>query len=184
MKANTLVAGAMLALAVPAFGQVPFPKLPDPVATYAYETEDWSVAPTATPKPPPYHAKTPTTIPGARVIRTLELKELLAKDKRVIVVDVLDSKDRRTISGSYWMQGAGERDAEQARFSAALDKITGGDKGRAVVFLCLSAECWLSYNAALHALKAGYKDVIWYRGGTDAWRGASQKTMKVERYAW
>jgi rhodanese-related sulfurtransferase len=67
---------------------------------------------------------------------------------------------------------------------AAVDKLTGGDKTRPLVFLCFNAECWLSYNAALHAMDAGYKDVIWYRGGTEAWRGASQKTQAVERVTW
>jgi PQQ-dependent catabolism-associated CXXCW motif protein len=174
-------------LCLGAGAQVPFPQLAEPVATYSFEAEDWHVAPTTTPRSSPYHAKTPTTIPGGRVIRTMELKALLAKDKRVIVIDVLDSKERNTISGAFWLHGAGDGPlgaAAKSRYEAVLEKITSGDKNRSLVFLCLNSECWLSYNAALHALEAGYKDVIWYRGGTDAWRGASQKTMKVQRYAW
>jgi PQQ-dependent catabolism-associated CXXCW motif protein len=184
---KTILAVSIGLFAMAAYGQVQFPKPPDPVPTYANEAEDWSVSPVSKPKLPPYHAKTPTTIPGARVIRTMELKGLLAANKNVVVIDVLDSKERRSIPGAHWMHGGGDGQlygAERARFSAALEKLTGGDKSRPLVFLCFNSECWLSYNAALHALDAGYKDVIWYRGGTEAWRGAGQKTESLQRLTW
>jgi PQQ-dependent catabolism-associated CXXCW motif protein len=143
---------------------------------FSYENKDWGVAATASIKRGSPHAPTPTTIPGGRVIHTLELKALLAQNKDVVVVDVLDSKVRHTVPGAWWMSGAGSAEmygAEMSRFTAALEKLTVGDKARPVVFLCLSSECWLSYNASLRAIEAGYKDVLWYRGGSDAWKGAS-----------
>jgi hypothetical protein len=91
------------------FGQVPFPQLPQPVTTFAFEDKDWRVEATATPKKgPQYHAPTPTSIPGARVIKTLELKALLESNKNVVVVDVLDSKTRTSVPGAYWMSGGGD----------------------------------------------------------------------------
>ncbi|MBX3681485.1 MAG: hypothetical protein KF731_02195 [Thauera sp.] len=123
----------------------------------------------------------------ARVIKTLELKALLDVNKDVVVVDVLDSKNRRSIPGAFWLSGAGDGQffaAEKNRFAAALEKLTGGDKTRPLVFLCVSSECWLSYNASLHALEAGYEDVIWYRGGTNAWTGASLDWTKPESVSW
>ena len=170
-----------------AFGQVPFPQLPQPVTTFSFEDKDWKIEPTTTVKRAPYHEPTPTTIPGARVIKTMELKGLLESTKDVVVIDVLDIKERKSIPGALWMSGAGDGQfygAEKSRFSAALDKITEGNKNRPIVFLCLSSECWLSYNASLHALEAGYKDVIWYRGGTAAWTGASLEWKKPERVNW
>lgn len=169
------------------FGQVAFAQAPQPVAVFSFEDKDWGVEPTATPKRAPYHAPTPTSIPGARVIKTLELKGLLEANRNVVVVDVLDSKARKSIPGAFWMSGGGDGQffaAEKSRFSTALDKLTGGDKTRPVVFLCISSQCWLSYNASLHALEAGYKDVIWYRGGTDAWTGASLEWKKPENVSW
>lgn len=153
---------------------------------FAYEDKDWGVAATSSIKRGTPHAPTPTTIPGARVIRTLELKTLLEQNKEVVVVDVLDSKTRRTVPGAWWMSGAGAAamyGAEMGRFTAALEKLTAGDKARPLVFLCLSSECWLSYNAALRAIEAGYKDVLWYRGGTDAWKGASLELVE-SRVGW
>ena len=174
-------------LSIAAFAQVPFPTFSEPPKTYASEAKDWGVSPTSTPKLPPYHAQTPTTIPGARVIRTAELTGLLTANSKVVVIDVLDSKERSSIPGARWMHGGGDGKlyaAEKARFSAAVDKLVEGDKSRPLVFLCFNAECWLSYNAALHAVEAGYKDVIWYRGGSDAWRGASLPRKTLERVNW
>jgi len=34
------------------------------------------------------------------------------------------------------------------------------------------AECWESYNAALRALRLGYREVYWYRGGVASWQAA------------
>jgi len=121
------------------------------------------------------------------VIKTLELKPLLESNAKVLVIDVLDSKTRTTVPGAYWLSGVGDSQffhAEKIRFAAALEKLTVGDKTRPVVFLCLSSECWLSYNASLHALEAGYKDVIWYRGGTNAWGEAKLERKKPERFNW
>jgi PQQ-dependent catabolism-associated CXXCW motif protein len=169
------------------FGQVPFPQLPQPVTTFSFEDKDWGVDATTAPRRAPPHAPTPTSIPGARVIKTLELKALLESNNKVLVVDVLDSKTRMSVPGAFWMSGAGDGQffgAEKSRFSTVMERITGGDKTRPIVFLCLNSECWLSYNASLHALEAGYKDVIWYRGGTDAWRGASLEWKKPESVRW
>jgi PQQ-dependent catabolism-associated CXXCW motif protein len=168
-------------------GQIPFPDLQQPIQTFSFEDKDWNIEAVATPKRAPYHAPTPTSIPGARVIKTLELKALLDTNKGVVVIDVLDSKGRRSIPGALWMSGAGDGQffgAEKSRYSAALQKLTGGDINRPIVFLCISSECWLSYNAALYAQEAGYKDVIWYRGGTNSWTGASLEWKRPEIIIW
>jgi PQQ-dependent catabolism-associated CXXCW motif protein len=163
---------------------------PGPVSaptTFADEDKDWGVAPTTTPRRRNYHAPTPTSIPGAKVIKTLELKALVDQNKAAVVIDVLDSKDSQTIPGAYWLAGAGDGNfygAEKARFSAALDGFTKADKNAPVVFLCRSSECWNSYNAALYAVELGYKDVYWYRGGRDAWRGANLQRKEAPRLTW
>jgi rhodanese-related sulfurtransferase len=48
----------------------------------------------------------------------------------------------------------------------------------------VGSKCWLSYNACLHAIEAGYKDVIWYRGGTDAWDEAKQNLRRADAFGW
>ena len=172
-----------------ALGQVPFPKQLQTISSFSFEAKDWGIEATATPKRSPYHAPTPTSISGGRVIKTLELKALLDNDRSVVVIDVLESKTRNSVPGAFRMFGAGggEGDffaAEKSRFATALEKISNRDKTRPIVFLCLNSECWLSYNASLHAIEAGYKDVIWYRGGTDAWTGASFEWTPPQSVSW
>jgi PQQ-dependent catabolism-associated CXXCW motif protein len=182
---------AMLALALAllppsALAQVEIPAPPQAQA-FAQEDHDWGVAPTSTPQGPPFGRPTPTSIPGARRIGTLELKALLEANRQVVVIDVLDSRTRTTVPGAYWIAGAGDSRyfaAEKNRFPAALEKVVGGDKSRPVVFLCVSSQCWESYNACLHAVEAGYKDVLWYRGGTSAWSAAGLKRAVPERVDW
>jgi PQQ-dependent catabolism-associated CXXCW motif protein len=163
------------------------PRSSAPVAVFANEDRDFGVAPTRSPRRTQFHAPTPTEIPGGKVIRTVELRQLLDSQRNVLVVDVLDSKDgRSTIPGAVWLYGAGSGlgSGEKSRFVAALEQLSGGDKSRPVVFLCLGAECWLSYNASLHAIEAGHTNVYWFRGGTDAWRGAGYATRSVKASNW
>ena len=41
-----------------------------------------------------------------------------------------------------------------------------------LVFGCNGPECWKSHKASIAALKAGYKNVNWFRGGLPEWRAA------------
>ena len=171
-------------LPVICLGQVSFPQLSQPPIAFGFEDKDWGIEPTTNPKKTP-HSPTPKSVPGARVIKTLELKELLSVEKNVVVVDVLNTK--KSIPGAFSMEGGGDGQfygAEKSRFAAALEKLTQGDKSRPIIFLCANSECWLSYNAALHALEAGYKDVIWYRGGMTDWNGASFESKPPELVRW
>jgi PQQ-dependent catabolism-associated CXXCW motif protein len=164
--------------------------------TFSFEEEDWHIAPVTVPVSERHvHAPTPTTIPGGRVIRTLELKTLLDANRDVLVVDVVPSANWKTVPGAIRMPDAGYvfdplfgdktgaekkrvNDTLTARFASALYEVSGRDKERPVVFLCTGADCWLSYNAALRAIAAGHRNVIWYRGGTAAWRSANLKWEK------
>ncbi|MEQ1772306.1 MAG: caspase family protein [Burkholderiales bacterium] len=156
-------------------------------AVFAGEDTDFGVSPTSSPRRTQFHAPTPLEIPGGKTIRTVDLKPLLDSQPNAVVVDVLESKDRRTtIPGAVWIHGAGSGfgSAEKSRFVSAMEKLTSGDKRRPLVFLCLNSQCWLSYNAALHAIEAGYTNVYWYRGGTDAWRGAGHSIRSVTAHNW
>lgn len=157
------------------------------ITSFSFEDKDWQIDSTARPKKAPYHGPTPTTVPGARVIKTLELKAMLDSNKNLVVIDVLDVRNRKSIPGALLLAGAGDGQffgGEKSRFATALEKITVGDKDRPIVFLCLSSECWLSYNASLHAVEAGYKNIIWYRGGTNSWAGASFELTTPQNVSW
>jgi PQQ-dependent catabolism-associated CXXCW motif protein len=74
------------------------------------------------------------------------------------------------------MWGAGApgnfNDQVQAYFQQGLAMRTNNNPQQPLVFFCAGVQCWESYNAALRALRMGYREVYWYRGGVDAWRAA------------
>ena len=66
----------------------------------------------------------------------------------------------------------------QRGFGEALERVSQGQRDRPMVFYWASIQCWMSYNAALRAIRMGYQKVGWYRGGIEAWKDAG---MPVER---
>lgn len=141
------------------------------------------VAPTDEIRTTNYEGLTPTEIAGGRVISTEELQQLM-RSSRPVLVDVLDNT-RTTIPGAVLLTGAGmgtsTRDGLQRRFARKLASLTGGDLDRPVVVFCLSQTCWLSHNTAVRAIAAGHRNVLWYRGGHNAWLEAG---LPVRASAW
>lgn len=152
---------------------------------YSQENRDWGIAPSQTPQTDRPHAPTPRAVPGARTLTTLELYFLLNKPDAPLLIDVLDGP-HATIRGAHWMPGAGGAGgkAETTRLAVALEKLTSGDKTKALAFFCLNSECWLSYNVTLRAIELGYRNVGWYRGGTAAWGAANFRRAMTSKQAW
>ena len=155
--------------------------------TLADEARSWGIAPPPGYRVGSYHGPTPDDIPGARVIKTAELQALIERQPRPMLVDVLSGPPHRTLPGSVWLHngGLGDFDAnEERRFLDTLALLVGNDTSRPVVFFCSGVQCWLSYNAALRAARAGYSEVYWYRGGIDAWRAAGLPTVTSDNFQW
>ncbi len=151
--------------------------------TYADEDRDWGIAPTNRLRQQPFHAPTPREIPGAQVVQTRQLKAMLAGPGSPILIDVLTEEGHATLAGAVWLPGVGRGanflDPVQALLGQLLAQLTGGDKARPMVFFCAGSQCWLSYNAALRAVAAGYTEVYWYRGGIEAWTTANLPTART-----
>ena len=153
----------------------------------ADEAADHGVPPQSALRAAEHHAPTPLTAPGARTVATAELRRILQAEPRPVLIDVLGGDGHATLPGAAWLPGAGRgesfEDGLQQRLGQALAVLTGGDRARPVVFYCASAQCWLSYNAALRAVRLGYGSVLWYRGGIEAW-GASGGALEPPRLSW
>ena len=79
------------------------------------------------------------------------------------------------IPGAWLSQPGDFTDEVQQRGAAMLMQATQGRKNIPLVFYCQSPHCWMSYNAALRAINAGFSNVLWYRGGVESWRRNSQQ---------
>lgn len=153
----------------------------------ADEAADHGVPPQSALRADGHHAPTPLAVPGARTVGTAELRKLLQAQSPPVLIDVLGGEGHATLPGGAWLPGAGRgesfEDGLQQRLGQALAVLTGGDRARPVVFYCASPQCWLSYNAALRAVRLGYGSVLWYRGGIEAW-GASGGALELPRLSW
>ncbi|WP_103225455.1 PQQ-dependent catabolism-associated CXXCW motif protein [Roseibium marinum] len=133
----------------------------------------------------PYRGPVPETLSGGTVVSSEEAHALWQTGDAAFI-DVLPrapkpenlpagtiwrDKPRLSIPGSLWLPNVGYgRIAEitSEYFRSGLEKATGGDTARPVLFFCLD-ECWMSWNAARRALEYGYETVYWYPEGTDGW---------------
>lgn len=133
-----------------------------------------------------YRAPVPATLTGARVIDAIEA-ERIWQAKGAVFIDVYPQAPKpenlpegtiwrtpkhESIAGSYWLAnvGYGVLSAQSERyFREGLERLTKGDRNRALVFFCLR-DCWMSWNAARRALEMGYRNVIWFPDGTDGWK--------------
>lgn len=146
-----------------------------PAAGYAGELIDFGVAAQSTLRPD-VGSPTPLQIPVGRRVTTHELNELIAAEPRLLLVDVLANAHPQTIARAQWIPAAGLpgefTDSNQTGAKIALDRAAGNDMTRPVVFFCMGARCWESYNAVLRAATMGYTNLYWYRGGLEAWQAA------------
>ena len=140
----------------------------------AWERRDMGVAAPQGLHSGAFHGPTPNQIPGGQVITTKGLQPLLQRGMQVHVFDVLGGPESlpNAIPAVWASQAGSFDDATQQQMGQMLRQVTGGKTDAPLVFYCLSAECWMSYNAALRAIRLGYRNVLWYRGGIEAWKGA------------
>ncbi len=134
-----------------------------------------------------YNAPVPATLAGAQVVGAKELSAAMTSG--AIVIDVLPAPHRPAtlpadrpwmppprmdVPGSLWWPEAGRgaiSPALDAWFRERLKAATGGNFGKTVAFYC-KANCWMSWNAAKRAIGYGYKEVLWFPGGAEAWAAA------------
>jgi PQQ-dependent catabolism-associated CXXCW motif protein len=134
-----------------------------------------------------YNAPVPDTLAGVEVVDVKALSAAIANGAIVIDVFPLPRRPptlaadrpwlpapRMDIPGSVWWPEVGRgaiTPAQEAWFWARLAEATGGETSKPIAFYC-KAECWMSWNAAKRAKGFGYKKVLWFPGGAEAWEAA------------
>lgn len=155
-------------------------------ASMQYERQDFGVAPGRQLHSGAMHGPTPASIPGGQLVTTKGLAALVqGRPAPFVLFDVLgQAESLPNALPAAWLSQAGSfDDAVQQQAAQLLAQQTQGRKDVALVFYCLSRECWLSYNAALRAIAAGYTNVLWYRGGIEAWKAAGLPTQRQGQQA-
>ncbi len=142
-----------------------------------------------------YRAPLPEWAPGSTRIFAADLAALV-KAKQAVLVDVMAAegggydpatgewrltKIHDTIPGSIWLPdvGRGRIDTRiESYFTSNLNRLTEGDKSRAIVIFCRS-DCWMSWNAVRRAALLGYQHIYWLPEGIDGWRDWDGETIKA-----
>lgn len=139
-----------------------------------------------------YLAPVPDTIAGGKAVDALALQDVIAAG--AVLIDVIPAPrrppgqsasqpwlpvPRKEIAGSLWWPevGRGAVSPEmEAWFRQHLAEVTKGDLDKPVVFYC-KASCWMSWNAAKRAIGYGYRNILWFGDGMEAWVGPGFPTQ-------
>jgi rhodanese-related sulfurtransferase len=115
----------------------------------------------------------PADLDGAAVITTAQLQQRL-KDpgqgpNALVLIDARGCVDKPTIPGAVCLS------------SNTINDLTARypNKQEPIAFFCRDGRCGLAYSMAAGALAAGYGNVIWYRGGINAWMAAGLPTSQL-----
>lgn len=119
--------------------------------------------------------ETPQAISGATVItaekaNTMMKSGVLMVDTRV-AHEYVEQHIKDAISIPYKEKSAKSVDFDRRLDSFDLSKLPAA-KDTPVIFYCNAGECWKSYKSAVTAVRAGYKNVYWLRGGIPEWKAA------------
>ncbi|MEE4279239.1 MAG: thioredoxin fold domain-containing protein [Halieaceae bacterium] len=136
-----------------------------------------------------YRRPTPANPPAGQMLSTEQLAAFIASDAPVLIdvqavtvrpeieefgLSWLPDSPRMHIEGSTWLPNVGYAELDDRMthfFRSNLERLSGGDFGRALVFYCV-VDCWMSWNAIRRADSWGYSNLYWYPDGTDGWRDA------------
>jgi rhodanese-related sulfurtransferase len=146
------------------------------------ERQEFGVPPTSELHTGAMHGPTPASIPGGQVITTKGLVALLTNPSvKALVLDILGGPEMipGALSASPASQAGSFSDRTQQEFGQFLQQMTQGNKEVPLVLYCQSTQCWMSYNAALRAINMGFKNVLWYRGGIEAWKASGQQVQSA-----
>jgi len=113
-------------------------------------------------------APTPTSLPGAETIDTETLHTWLRQGQDILLVDL--GAHATVISGAHVPDNGAE---DYDRFvDRLLQGIPQSDARKKIVVMADGTYGSTSYNAARRLVALGRRNVVWYRGGEEAWAKA------------
>jgi PQQ-dependent catabolism-associated CXXCW motif protein len=144
----------------------------------AWERQDFGVRPPSGLHDGDMHGPTPSSIPGGQVIATRGLIPLMqgAAGVQPVILQTIDGGQPlpNAIPATFAAASGDFNDQTHAQLGQLLRQATRGNREIPIVTYCAGPQCWMSYNAALRAIQLGFTNVLWYRGGMEAWTAAQQ----------
>jgi thiosulfate/3-mercaptopyruvate sulfurtransferase len=119
---------------------------------------------------------------GYKVVSTSELKSWIDQKKDILIIDTMpfeDSYKKEHIPGALnFAFPIPEMKTIDEKTKSDFLKMLGQNKDRLLVFYCGFTQCTRSHNAAMWAVKLGYKNVYRDPGGIKAWDQADYPVAK------
>jgi len=138
-----------------------------------------------------YRFPTPEQAEGGVTLNVAQLRDLLAEEDKILLVDVqpvlfrhgrfILSEAHHAIPGSRWLPNVGHGDLLpewQNYLSAFLAEHTRDHPDRPMVFYC-TANCWMSWNTVKRVAEMGFRRLYWFRDGIEAWQEAGEPTEVI-----
>lgn len=117
----------------------------------------------------------PTSLPGAKTVLAAQAKSLIEQGIPVYDVRGQQEFNEGHVPGAIHVPYK-EASAKEPEFDASDDSFELGklpqDKNSALLMYCDGTTCWKSYKSASMAIKNGWKNIIWFRGGFPEWKAA------------
>jgi len=117
------------------------------------------------------------------IVKTEELKGWMDSKKEMLIVDTMpydESYKKNHIPGAMQILFViPEMEKIEKAKEGELLKLLGDDKERTVIFYCGFTKCTRSHNAAMWAVKLGYKNVYRYPAGIVGWKEAGYPVQKI-----
>jgi len=117
----------------------------------------------------------PENLAGIKTFGTQELAAAIKGDQKPVLIDVANLD--RALPGALSLFNGGLAHDDflvdtvyESRFLELL-KLLSSNKKAPIVFYSKGRD-WYGANAALRAVRVGYKQVGWYRGGLESWNAA------------
>lgn len=107
--------------------------------------------------------ETPPSLPGAKTVSAEDVKPLLGKAL------ILDVRRKATFQEGH-LQGAKSITHAHNKDAKSFDvSVFGSDKSATIVIHGHGSDGWSAVDAVNSAVKAGFTNVLWMRGGFKEW---------------
>lgn len=126
--------------------------------------------------------ETPKSIDGGTLVTAAEAHKLQKSGATIIDARKRSDFAKLHIKGAVRVEykenkktSAKSKDYDGSKDKFDVSKL-GSDKSKKLVIYCNGPTCWRSYKASVSAIKAGYKNINWLRGGIADWTKAKLPT--------